>query len=247
MATIIAELPPLRRIDNASNYLSMISSVVDYVTHVDIPDSTFATPSANAVLIGALIRHSYGNVEVIANIRVADHNKVGLTALIMGGLANGVRNYLLMRGDLGPGVTAVPDLTPISAINYLRSIEQVGGAKFGISISNFDESYIRERLGVKPDFAMLQYTLSMDDLMRALKVSREFNVDVYPALLIITSKSAKVIGRILNTKVPVKPDPIGDAARRARELLQYFPGVYLSAPGDFDAIVETAKALRQYL
>lgn len=78
-------------------------------------------------------------------------------------------------------------------------------------------------------------------------MSREFNVDVYPALLIITSKSAKVIGRILNTEVPVKPDPIGDAARRARELLQYFPGVYLSAPGDFDAIVETAKALRQYL
>ncbi len=101
MAVIIAELPPLRRIENIDNYLNMIGGVIDYVTHIDIPDSTFANPSANAVLIGALIRRRFGNVEVIANVRVADHNKVGLTALVMGGLINGVRNYLLMRGDLG--------------------------------------------------------------------------------------------------------------------------------------------------
>ncbi|ADN50778.1 hypothetical protein [Vulcanisaeta distributa] len=247
MAVIIAELPPLRRIDNIDNYLNMIGGIIDYVTHIDIPDSTFANPSANAVLIGALIRRRFGNVEVIANVRVADHNKVGLTALVMGGLINGVRNYLLMRGDLGPGVTAVPDLTPVSAINYLRSIEQISGARFGISISSFEESYIRERLNAKPDFAMLQYTLSMDDLMRVFTVNREFNVDVYPALLIITNKSARVIGRILNTEVQVKPDPIDDAITRARELLRYFPGIYLSAPGDFEAIVEAAKALRKYL
>ncbi|WP_243671201.1 hypothetical protein [Vulcanisaeta sp. JCM 16161] len=97
MVVIIAELPPLRRIDNVSNYLNMVGGVIDYVTHVDIPDSTFANPSANAILIGALIRRNFSNVEVIANVRVADHNKVGLTSLIMGGLANGVRNYLLMR------------------------------------------------------------------------------------------------------------------------------------------------------
>lgn len=248
MAVIIAELPPLRRIENIDNYLNMIGGVIDYVTHIDIPDSTFANPSANAVLIGALIRRRFGNVEVIANVRVADHNKVGLTALVMGGLINGVRNYLLMRGDLGPGVTAVPDLTPVSAISYLRSIEQISGARFGISISSFEESYIKERLSAKPDFAMLQYTLSMDDLMRVFTVNREFNVDVYPALLIITNKSARVIGRILNTEVQVKPDPIDDAITRARELLRYFPpGIYLSAPGDFEAIVETAKALRKYL
>ncbi len=247
MATIIAELPPLRRIDNLGSYLDMVGSVVDYVTHVDIPDSTFASPSANAILVGSLIKRNYGNVEVIANVRVADHNKVGLTALIMGGLVNGVRNYLLMRGDLGPGVTAVQDLTPMSAINYLRGVEQVGGARFGISVSNFEEGYVRERLSVKPDFAMLQYTLSMDDLMLVHRVGREFNVDVYPALLIITGKSSRVIGRILNTEVPVKPDPIGDAVKRALELLRYFPGIYLSAPGDFEAIVETAKALRKHL
>lgn len=248
MAVIIAELPPLRKIDNVDNYLNMISGVIDYVTHIDIPDSTFANPSANAILIGALIRRKF-NIEVIANVRVADHNKVGLTALIMGGLINGVRNYLLMRGDLGPGVTAVPDLTPVSAINYLRDAEQISGARFGISISSFEESYIRERLSAKPDFAMLQYTLSMEDLMRVFTVNKEFNVDVYPALLIITNKSAKIIGRILNTEVQVKPDPIGDAVNRARELLRYFPpGIYLSAPpGDFEAIAETAKALRKYL
>ncbi|WP_243677949.1 hypothetical protein [Vulcanisaeta distributa] len=149
----------------------------------------------------------------------------------------------------GPGVTAVPDLTPVSAINYLRDAEQISGARFGISISSFEESYIRERLSAKPDFAMLQYTLSMEDLMRVFTVNKEFNVDVYPALLIITNKSAKIIGRILNTEVQVKPDPIGDAVNRARELLRYFPGIYLSAPpgGDFEAIAETAKALRKYL
>ena len=247
MVVLIAELPPLRRIDDVSNYLNMVSNVVDHVTHVDIPDSTFANPSANAILIGSLIRHRYGNVEIIANVRVADHNKVGLTALIMGGLVNGVRNYLLMRGDLGPGVTAVQDLTPISAINYLRGIKQVSGARFGISISSFEENYVRERLSIRPDFAMLQYTLSMDDLMLVHRVNAEFNVDVYPALLIITSKSSRVISKILNTEVPVKPDPIDDAVRRALELLRYFPGIYLSAPGDFEAIVETAKALRKYL
>ncbi|WP_243677948.1 hypothetical protein [Vulcanisaeta distributa] len=107
MAVIIAELPPLRKIDNVDNYLNMISGVIDYVTHIDIPDSTFANPSANAILIGALIRRKF-NIEVIANVRVADHNKVGLTALIMGGLINGVRNYLLMRGDLGAGRYGCP-------------------------------------------------------------------------------------------------------------------------------------------
>ncbi|GAB6944470.1 hypothetical protein [Vulcanisaeta sp. JCM 14467] len=247
MAIIIAELPPLRRIDNPSNYLSVVGSIVDYVTHVDIPDSTFANPSANAILIGSLIKHRYSNVEVIANVRIADHNKVGLTALIMGGLVNGIRNYLLMRGDLGPGVTAVQDLTPVSAINYLREIEQINGVRLGISISSFEEGYIRERLSVKPDFAMLQYTLSMEDLMLIHRVNKEFNVDIYPALLIITSKSSKVISKILNTEVPVKPDPIDDAVRRALELLRYFPGIYLSAPGDFETIVETARALRKYL
>ncbi|WP_243679804.1 hypothetical protein [Vulcanisaeta souniana] len=99
MTTLIAELPPLRRIDSINNYLGMVGNVVDYITHIDIPDSTFASPpSANSVLIGALIRHRFSNVEVMANIRIADHNKVGLTALIMGGLANGIRSYLLMRG-----------------------------------------------------------------------------------------------------------------------------------------------------
>ncbi|MGC9180037.1 MAG: hypothetical protein ACP5GZ_07505 [Vulcanisaeta sp.] len=244
---IIAELPPLRRIDNVNNYLDMVGNIVDYVTHVDIPDSTFANPSANAVLVGALIKRRYGNVEVMANVRVADHNKVGLVALIMGGLANGVKDYLLMRGDLGPGVTAVTDLTPISAIDYLRGIEQIDGARLGISISNFDEGYIKERLSAKPNFAMLQYTLSMDDLIRVITVNREFNVDVYPPLLIITNKSSRIISRILNAEVPVKRDPIDDAVKRARELLQHFPGIYLSAPGDFDAVIETAKALRRYL
>ena len=247
MAVIIAELPPLRRVDNLGNYLNMVGEVVDYVTHVDIPDSTFANPSANAILIGSLVKHRYGNVEVIANVRVADHNRVGLTALIMGGLANGVRNYLLMRGDLGPGVTAVQDLTPVSAINYLRGVEQVSGARFGISVSSFEEGYIRERLSARPDFAMLQYTLSMDDLMLVHRVNNEFSIDIYPALLIITGKSSRIISKILNTEVPVKPDPIDDAVKRALELLRYFPGLYLSAPGDFDAIVETAKALRKYL
>ena len=247
MVVIIAELPPLRRINDVSNYLNMVSNVIDYVTHVDIPDSTFANPSANAILIGSLIKHNYSNVEIIANVRVADHNKVGLTALIMGGLVNGIRSYLLMRGDLGPGVTAVQDLTPISAINYLRGVEQINSARFGISISSFEESYVRERLSARPDFAMLQYTLSMDDLMLVHRVNGAFNVDVYPALLIITSKSSRVISKILNTEVPVKPDPINDAVRRALELLKYFPGIYLSAPGDFEAIVETARALRKYL
>ncbi|ADY02397.1 hypothetical protein VMUT_2201 [Vulcanisaeta moutnovskia 768-28] len=244
---IIAELPPLRRIDNINNYLDMVGNIVDYVTHVDIPDSTFANPSANAVLVGALIKRRYGNVEVMANVRVADHNKVGLVSLIMGGLANGIKDYLLMRGDLGPGVTAVTDLTPISAIDYLRGVEQIDDARLGISISNFDEGYIKERLSAKPNFAMLQYTLSMDDLIRVITVNREFNVDVYPPLLIITNKSSRIISRILNAEVPVKQDPIDDAVKRARELLQYFPGIYLSAPGDFDAVIETAKALRRYL
>jgi homocysteine S-methyltransferase len=247
MTVLIIELPPLRRIDNLDNYLEMVNSVVDYATHIDIPDSTFANPSANAVLIGSLIKHRFSNVEVIANVRVADHNKVGLTALIMGGLANGVRNYLLMRGDLGPGVTAVPDLTPISAIGYLRGVEQVKGARLGVSISSFDEKYIRDRLEARPDFAMLQYTLSMDDLIRTAEVNREFGVDIYPALLVITNKSARTISRILNTDIPVPQDPISDAIRRAREILEHFPGVYISAPGDFNAIVETARAMHKYL
>lgn len=247
MVTLIAELPPLRRIDNVESYLEAVGSVIDYVTHINVPDSTFANPSANAVLVGSLIKRRFSNVEVIANVRVADHNKVGLTALIMGGLVNGVRNYLLMRGDLGPGVTAVPDLTPTSAIEYLRGVEHVRGARLGISISSFDEGYIRDRLSVKPDFAMLQYTLSMSDLIRVAEINREFNVDIYPALLVITSKSAKVIGRILNMDVPVPQDPVSDAVNRAREILRYFPGVYLSAPGDFNAIIDVARALRRYL
>ncbi|WP_243671204.1 hypothetical protein [Vulcanisaeta sp. JCM 16161] len=69
-------------------------------------------------------------------------------------------------------------------------------------------------MSVRPDFAMLQYTLSMDDLIKVLNVNKEFNVDVYPALLIITNRSARVISRILNTEVQVRPDPIGDAVNR---------------------------------
>ncbi|MGC8542740.1 MAG: hypothetical protein ACP5NQ_02265 [Vulcanisaeta sp.] len=246
MVVIIAELPPLRKIDNTDDYLGMVSSVVNYVTHINIPDSTFANPSANSILIGSLIRRKF-NTEIIANVRVADHNKVGLTALIMGGLINGVKNYLLMRGDLGPGVTAVTDLTPTSAVEYLRSVKQLVGVRLGVSISSFNDDYIRDRLRVKPDFAMLQYTLSMDDLIRVATINRDFNVDIYPSLLVITNKSVKTISKILNTEVPVPQDPISDAVERARKLLQYFPGFYISAPGDFNAIVETAKALRKYL
>ncbi len=247
MTTLIAELPPLRRIDNINNYLDMVSNVVDYVTYINIPDSTFANPSANSVLIGALIKHKFSNVEIMANVRIADHNKVGLVALIMGGLANGVRNYLFMRGDLGPGITAVTDLTPVSAIEYLRDVEQVNGARLGVSISSFDENYIRDRLRVKPDFAMLQYTLSIDDLRKVAVISKEYGVDVYPPLLITTGKSAKIISRILNMEIMVKPDPVSDAIERARELLRYFSGVYLSSPGDFNSVIDVARALRKYL
>ncbi|WP_243679805.1 hypothetical protein [Vulcanisaeta souniana] len=149
---------------------------------------------------------------------------------------------------MGPGVTAVTDLTPVSAIEYLRSTEQVNEARLGgVSISSFDENYIRDRLRVKPDFAMLQYTLSMDDLRKVAIISREYGIDVYPPLLIITSKSARTIGRILNMEITAKPDPVGDALERARELLQYFPGIYLSSPGDFNSIIEVARALRKYL
>jgi homocysteine S-methyltransferase len=246
MVTLIVELPPLRRIDNLDNYLHMVGEIVDYATYIDVPDSTFANPSANAVLIGSLIRHRF-NVEVIANVRVADHNKVGLAALIMGGLINNVRSYLFMRGDLGPGVTAVPDLSPTSAIEYLRGLDQVRGVRLGISISSFNVDYIRDRLRARPDFAMLQYTMSIDDLLRVLDVNRDFNVDLYPPLLIITNRSVKTISKILNMNVSVPADPIEDAVRRARELLNYFPGVYLSAPGDFEAIVNTIRALRKYL
>ncbi|WP_069806723.1 methylenetetrahydrofolate reductase [Vulcanisaeta thermophila] len=245
MAVIIAELPPLRNLDNVDNYLNTVAQVADYVTHVNIPDSTFANPSANSILTGALIRRRF-NVEVIANVRVADHNKVGLMALIMGGIANGVRNYLLLRGDLGPGVTPVQDLTPTTAIGYLRSEGRLK-ARFGISISTYTQEYIRERLEAKPDFAMLQYTLNNEDLELALRVNENYGIDLYPPLLIITNKSAKTISKILNKDVPIPNDPIEDAVKRAKELLRKFPGIYLTAPGDLNAIINTAKALKEII
>jgi homocysteine S-methyltransferase len=242
MVDVIAELPPLRGLGDVEAYLSRVGEVVDYVTHLNIPDSTFANPSANSILVGSLIRRRF-DVNLMCNVRVADHNRVGLVSLLLGGLVNGVDSFLVMRGDLGPGVTAVQDFTPVSAIVFLKGVEALRGARFGISISSFSDDYIDERLRIMPHFAMTQYTLSMDDLAKVARIASKYGVPVYPPLIVVTSRSARIIGKILNTEIPVPQDPVEDAVNRARELLKMFQGFYITSPGDFGALINVAKRL----
>jgi len=242
MVDVVVELPPLRNIDDVDGYMSRVAEVVDHVDYLNIPDSTFANPSANSILVGSLIRRRF-NVGLICNVRIADHNRIGLVSLILGGLINGIDSFLIMRGDLGPGVTAVQDFTPVSAISFLRNVDVLRNARFGISISSFNDEYIDERLSVGPHFAMTQYTLSMDDLARVARIASKHGVPVYPPLIVITQRSARVVSKILNTEVPVPSDPIGDALSRGRELMRMFQGFYVTAPGDFGAIVEVVRRL----
>jgi len=239
---VVLEVPPARRLREVERVASLLANVLHLVYALEVPESTFGKPTASSVLYGITLRRLLGDVRIIANLRLIDHNKVGLLGIVMGGVMAGVNKFLLVRGDPPVDSTPVSELDPCSAVRLIKG--QLGDeVELGLAVSKYEEDYIRWKLSCRPDFVMSQYTDDEKDLEMLRSLAEEYGVVAYPPVVVHTHRNHNIVVRVVGRELRVPENPIGNAVEKAVSLGLKFGGFYISAPGDFESSINVVEEL----
>lgn len=219
---VIAEIAPTPHRDL---FLKRLQILKPLVSIVDIPESPLGRPTAHALAAGALARQI--GLEPIVHIRLLDLNKTGLKSLLGGAKLLDITHVVVLQGDPPTEGTAVRDVTTEEAVVEAKK----AGLKAGALLS-FKKDY-RKRLEIGADFYLALHFKDVTQLQGLPPV-------VYPYIIIKTEKNSHLVEKMRQEAVTPQ-----EAAQLAKKLGGETPGVVISAPGDFDAMLQVVAKLKK--
>ncbi|MFN3804409.1 MAG: 5,10-methylenetetrahydrofolate reductase [Pyrobaculum sp.] len=219
---IIAEITPTPHRDLFLKRLQMLKPLVSMV---DIPESPLGRPTAHALAAGALARQM--GLEPIVHIRLLDLNKTGLKSLLGGAKLLDITHVVLLQGDPPTEGTPVRDVTTEEAVAEAKKT----GLKAGALLS-LRRDYKR-RLEMRADFYLALHFRDVTQLLELPPV-------IYPYIIVKTEKNSPLV-----EKMGQEATTPQEAAQLAKRLEGVAPGVVISAPGDFDAMLQVVARLKK--
>ncbi|ACB39683.1 methylenetetrahydrofolate reductase [Pyrobaculum neutrophilum] len=220
---VIAEITPLRDRDKV---LRKLEAIKPYVEKVDIPESPGGKPTAHSLAVGVLAKQL--GLEPIVHIRLLDVNKTGFKSLLGGAHILNIKYVVVLQGDPPAEGKPVGEVATEDAVAEAKKMGFVAGA-----LLSFKRNY-RERIAqLGADFYLALHLTDprqLDGLPPA----------VYPYIMIKTGNNAALLERLRQTAVDLQ-----QALKLVEELDGLVPGVVLSAPGDFEALLAALREVKR--
>ncbi len=204
----LMELLPPRGWDTAPLLEAVDRATSAGVTAIALPDSPRGLPRMGSLAAAALLIREQG-VEVLAHYASRDRNMSGILSELMGAAASGVRNLLLVTGDLPPGGpypdhTTFLDIDSIGLVNLVHALNRgvdPGGAplspatRFVAGVSLNQGSVDSEREGRRfrykveagAEFAVTQPVFDPDALHRYLDRHPDHRIPIIAGIWPLTS------------------------------------------------------------
>ncbi|MCE4627665.1 MAG: methylenetetrahydrofolate reductase [Desulfurococcales archaeon] len=237
---VYPELEPSRDRRVIMNRLETLIKI--YNGRVDIPDIPLGKPSISSPVISVYARHRLG-ADVIAHLRVVDHNLLSTKSIIKTLSYVGVRKLVLLRGDPPrQGEICNNYMQPEEAVAYAKKY----GVEAGLLISprRTDEE-IMSRLSAQADIYYIT-RLSEDNFERIEHIGRLIResgsrVGVY--VVVATARNREYLHA---NKIPsVRAENLDKVLER---VAGWADRAILSAPGDGDALArEIAGVIRRWI
>jgi 5,10-methylenetetrahydrofolate reductase len=221
---IIAEVVPSR---NKTAFLQKLSSLKSLVDRVDIPEAPCGRPIAHSIAACALAKQM--GLEPILHLRLADLNKTGFKSLLGGAQLLEIKYVVLLQGDPPAEGRPVGEVTTEEAVAEAKKMGFMTGA-----ILSLRRDYRKRLETLGADFYLALHATSAWQLA-------DLNAAIYPYVIIATEKNTALLERLGHAAF--KPR---EAAEFVRGLEGLVPGVIISAPGDFPALLQFLKDARSF-
>jgi len=239
MNTVIyAELEPSRDWNHLYWRLRALSGIYG---RLDIPDVPLGKPNISAPVLAVLARTMF-RADVIAHLRVRDHNIVSLKSIIKSMVLAGVARHVYLNGDKPKqGDYCGQTMTPEETVAYGAR----RGAETGLLLSlRKTDSEIMERLAVKADYYYVtRCDFTRNCIGRLEKIAGRAG-EMGSRLAVYIVMGTEVNRNYLNTNnIPyTSQDNIVDIIEKLSGITDR---IILSAPGDGDFIIWIAEQLAQ--
>ena len=222
--------------------MARLRALVDIYGRVDIPDIPLGKPSISSPVLSAYARHGLG-ADVIAHLRVVDHNLLSTKSIIKTLSYVGVRKLILLRGDPPrQGEPCSSHMQPEEAVPYARKY----GVEAGLLLSprRADEEII-ERLAARASIYYIT-RLSSSNIERIEHIAgliRESGARAGVYVVVATPRNREYLRA---NKIPGVPQEELESV--LRRVAAWADRAILSAPGDGDALArEIAGVVRRWI
>jgi len=219
---LIAELTP---VVDRTKLLKKLEALKPLVDKVDIPEAPGGKPTAHSLAVGALAKQT--GFEPIVHIRLLDVNKTGLKSLLGGAYVLDIKHVVVLQGDPPAEGRPVGEVSTEEAVEEAKKL----GLKSGALLS-LRRDYKRRVETIRADFYLALHLTDAKQLEGLPPV-------VYPYVIVRTSSNSALIERLRQTAVGPQ-----EALTLVKALEGVAPGVVISVPGDFDALVGLLKQIK---
>jgi len=219
---IIAEITPVR---DRAKLLKKLETLKPLVDRVDIPEAPGGKPAAHSLAAGALAKQM--GFEPIVHIRLLDVNKTGLKSLLGGAYLLDIKDVVVLQGDPPAEGRPVGEVSTEEAVEEAKKMGLRAGALLSLR-----RDYRKRVETLKADFYLALHLTDAKQLEGLPPV-------VYPYVMVKTSGNSALIDRLRQTAV--EPH---EALAFVEALEGVAPGVVISVPGDFNALVGLLKQIK---
>ncbi|MEN2999017.1 MAG: hypothetical protein ABDH61_00305 [Acidilobaceae archaeon] len=237
---LVFEIEPVKRRETLEDRLRRLEGIVDWI---DIPDSPLGTTRFSSPLASCMSK-GISSLKVLSHIRVIDVNRIALEAMLKGLSLCGVEGVVFLRGDVVDSVPVIRDVEPEEAVRTAKSLELPLLVGLTLSLRKSPEEVeARLRAGADLYLALNLSEGNMWKLESAAKIAR--GKRVIPYLVLLTEKNREKLRPLLG-KAPLYDAEGALKLSEAIASLSNPPsGLLLSSPGDFEAGLRLAEALRK--
>jgi len=219
---LIAELTP---VVDRTKLLKKLEALKPLVDKVDIPEAPGGKPTAHSLAVGALAKQT--GFEPIVHIRLLDVNKTGLKSLLGGAYVLDIKHVVVLQGDPPAEGRPVDEVSTEEAVEEAKKLGLRAGALLSLR-----RDYKRRVETIRADFYLALHLTDAKQLEGLPPV-------VYPYVIVRTSSNSALIERLRQTAVGPQ-----EALTLVKALEGVAPGVVISVPGDFDALVGLLKQIK---
>ena len=219
---LIAELTP---VVDRTKLLKKLEALKPLVDKVDIPEAPGGKPTAHSLAVGALAKQT--GFEPIVHIRLLDVNKTGLKSLLGGAYVLDIKQVVVLQGDPPAEGRPVGEVSTEEAVEEAKKLGLRAGALLSLR-----RDYKRRVETIRADFYLALHLTDAKQLEGLPPV-------VYPYVIVRTSSNSALIERLRQTAVGPQ-----EALTLVKALEGVAPGVVISVPGDFDALVGLLKQIK---
>ncbi len=219
---LIAELTP---VVDRTKLLKKLEALKPLVDKVDIPEAPGGKPTAHSLAVGALAKQT--GFEPIVHIRLLDVNKTGLKSLLGGAYVLDIKHVVVLQGDPPAEGRPVGEVSTEEAVEEAKKLGLRAGALLSLR-----RDYKRRVETIRADFYLALHLTDAKQLEGLPPV-------VYPYVIVRTSSNSALIERLRQTAVGPQ-----EALTLVKALEGVAPGVVISVPGDFDALVGLLKQIK---